>query len=469
MDFDIRFVIPGDFDDGEGRRWTATLISGVSGLTIWTDVESEKLSVSGLAGDSVEIRDTLGGVIDTFEVSVVVEVGDNEYQLTGEWRGAFIPIAVFIGGLDYEWKFEGDDSEDGDTDSDSEDSEDSEDGDTDSLPDSEASFTFGFVIPGRFATGSGRRFTVTLENGSNVVRVYTDNSEEQGSFNGLDVGDWITFRDTLGNEIDTLTITGSSFSGGEYEFTGDWDGHVVPIAVFIGGLEYVLRLNEEVIEVDVDLPLTPPEVDEPGPEPDPVVSVVTLDTDYVHFFLSDEGSHVAWSRWLGLDIYQSMVLEGAALVGGTWLDDESAQWLDDDGKVWTYHHESVIGSRVLVSDGTDTIKEIFWWDIESGVNSDHNWFWESHNLLGKSRKLRKNWKWLAVSGTALGEVLVEFILKRGDVEEVMEKSVTLRGELAPVRVPIERRANELRFKVSGRGDVSISGFGLEYREVSKRY
>ncbi|MDE0323130.1 MAG: hypothetical protein OXN27_04350 [Candidatus Poribacteria bacterium] len=117
---------------------------------------------------------------------------------------------------------------------------------------------------------------------------------------------------------------------------------------------------------------------------------------------------------------------------------------------------------VLVADGTGQLKRLDW---NSTANQEENvaWSWTSQFLDEPGPGLanrRKRYSQFQFTGEAANTMLLQ-IWKDNEVDPAVEKTFESRANLIPVRVPINRIARRLRFKLSGTGRVKIQGIRVE--------
>ena len=113
---------------------------------------------------------------------------------------------------------------------------------------------------------------------------------------------------------------------------------------------------------------------------------------------------------------------------------------------------------VLVADGTGRLKRLDW-NSTANEEADVAWSWTSQFLdepgpgLANRRKRYSQFQW---TGEAENAMTLQ-VWKDNEVDPAVEKTFESRANLIPVRVPINRIARRLRFKLSGRGPVKIQG------------
>lgn len=113
---------------------------------------------------------------------------------------------------------------------------------------------------------------------------------------------------------------------------------------------------------------------------------------------------------------------------------------------------------VLVADGTGQLKRLDW-NSTANEEADVAWSWTSQFLdepgpgLANRRKRYSQFQW---TGEAANTMLLQ-VWKDNESEPAVEKTFESRANLIPVRVPINRIARRLRFKLSGTGRVKIQG------------
>ena len=117
---------------------------------------------------------------------------------------------------------------------------------------------------------------------------------------------------------------------------------------------------------------------------------------------------------------------------------------------------------VLVADGTGRLKRLDW---NSTVNEaeDVAWSWTSQFLDEPGPGLanrRKRYSQFQFTGAADNAMKLQ-VWKDNEGEPVMEKTFSSRENLIPVRVPINRIARRLRFRLSGTGRVKVQGLRVE--------
>lgn len=113
---------------------------------------------------------------------------------------------------------------------------------------------------------------------------------------------------------------------------------------------------------------------------------------------------------------------------------------------------------VLVADGTGQLKRLDW-NSTANEEEDVAWSWTSQFLNEPGPGLanrRKRYSQFQFTGEADNAMMLQ-VWKDNEVEPAVEKTFESRANLIPVRVPINRIARRLRFKLSGRGRVKIQG------------
>lgn len=113
---------------------------------------------------------------------------------------------------------------------------------------------------------------------------------------------------------------------------------------------------------------------------------------------------------------------------------------------------------VLVADGTGRLKRLDW-NSTANEEEDVAWSWTSQFLDEPGRGLanrRKRYSQFQFTGEAANEMRLQ-VWKDNEVNPAVEKTFESRANLIPVRVPINRIARRLRFKLSGTGRVKIQG------------
>lgn len=113
---------------------------------------------------------------------------------------------------------------------------------------------------------------------------------------------------------------------------------------------------------------------------------------------------------------------------------------------------------VLVADGTGRLKRLDW-NSTANEEEDVAWSWTSQFIDEPGRGLanrRKRYSQFQFTGEADNAMMLQ-VWKDNEVDPAVEKTFESRANLIPVRVPINRIARRLRFKVSGTGPVKIQG------------
>lgn len=113
---------------------------------------------------------------------------------------------------------------------------------------------------------------------------------------------------------------------------------------------------------------------------------------------------------------------------------------------------------VLVADGTGQLKRLDW-NSTANEEEDVAWSWTSQFLDEPGRGLanrRKRYSQFQFTSEADNAMMLQ-VWKDNEVDPAVEKIFESRANLIPVRVPINRIARRLRFKLSGRGRVKIQG------------
>ena len=114
---------------------------------------------------------------------------------------------------------------------------------------------------------------------------------------------------------------------------------------------------------------------------------------------------------------------------------------------------------VLVADGTGQLKRLDWNSTANEGETDVAWSWTSQFLDEPGPGLanrRKRYSQFQFTGEADNEMRLQ-VWKDNEVDPAVEKTFKSRANLIPVRVPINRIARRLRFKLSGTGPVKIQG------------
>ena len=117
---------------------------------------------------------------------------------------------------------------------------------------------------------------------------------------------------------------------------------------------------------------------------------------------------------------------------------------------------------VLVADGTGQLKRLDWNSTANEAETDVAWSWTSQFLDEPGPGLtnrRKRYSQFQFTGEADNEMTLQ-VWKDNEVEPAVEKIFESRANLIPVRVPINRIARRLRFKLSGMGRVKIQGMRM---------
>ena len=114
---------------------------------------------------------------------------------------------------------------------------------------------------------------------------------------------------------------------------------------------------------------------------------------------------------------------------------------------------------VLIADGGDSLKQLDW---NNTTNSEAfvGWHWESHPIDAQTNKLKRFSK---IEFTGSAELPMTLSWWTEDNTDVTGFQVfNARSEsLQPVRIPINRRARRLRFRIAGTNQVNIQGIKLE--------
>ena len=116
---------------------------------------------------------------------------------------------------------------------------------------------------------------------------------------------------------------------------------------------------------------------------------------------------------------------------------------------------------VLVADGTGRLKRLDW-NSTANEEADVAWSWTSQFLDEPGPGLanrRKRYSQFQFTGEADNAMRLQ-VWKDNEVAPAVEKTFESRANLIPVRVPINRIARRLRFKLSGMGPVKIQGMRM---------
>ena len=116
---------------------------------------------------------------------------------------------------------------------------------------------------------------------------------------------------------------------------------------------------------------------------------------------------------------------------------------------------------VLVADSTGELKRLDW-NSTANDEADVAWSWESQPLDAAeagAANLRKRFSQFQFTGEADNEITLE-VYRENETAAAMTNTFNARESLIPVRVPINRIARRLRFKIAGTGPVKIQGMRL---------
>jgi len=117
---------------------------------------------------------------------------------------------------------------------------------------------------------------------------------------------------------------------------------------------------------------------------------------------------------------------------------------------------------ILFADGTEHVKRLNWNETANDSDTD-TWYWESHPIdlaeLNAANR-RKRYVRLEFTGGSDNEVTLT-VYKDNDTGGTEMTFETRPDSLNPVRIPINRIARRLRFRVSGTGNVVIHGLQMD--------
>lgn len=116
---------------------------------------------------------------------------------------------------------------------------------------------------------------------------------------------------------------------------------------------------------------------------------------------------------------------------------------------------------VLIADNTGQLKQLHW-NSTANEEEDVAWLYESQPLDAAQKGIanhRKRFSQFQFTGEADNEMTLQ-VSKENETEASAEQTFSARDSLNPVRVPINRIARRLRFKLSGTGPCKIQGMRL---------
>ena len=117
---------------------------------------------------------------------------------------------------------------------------------------------------------------------------------------------------------------------------------------------------------------------------------------------------------------------------------------------------------VLIADGTGQLKQLDW--NSTAINDDTEWTWESHAIDMEEARLAndlKRFSMLQFTGDTENEMTLT-TYKDDEITPLSAITFNSRASsLKPVRVPINRIARRLRFRLEGTGRCKIQGLRLE--------
>ena len=140
---------------------------------------------------------------------------------------------------------------------------------------------------------------------------------------------------------------------------------------------------------------------------------------------------------------------------------EDGYWVRWDLPIYQY---AFIDNRIFFTKATGELQELHYKDADADTTAIE-WSFESHilDLGGKMANQLKRFSMLQLTGDAENPVTVE-VFKDLDIESdtpTTTEVLNARDSLQPVRIPINRMARRLKFRVSGTGAVILQGLKLE--------
>ena len=168
---------------------------------------------------------------------------------------------------------------------------------------------------------------------------------------------------------------------------------------------------------------------------------------------------IVFLSWAGVDMLQGVTIPFDTL---TIVADHDTEWAADFTE-WIFDSDDDTGARrtyIATTDGP-RLSEVEW-HREDTFGTDVSWLLESNDIFpGDTTKMaRKIFNRLVFNADGVGEVDVTFDIDGTEIN----KTVALQSKY-PTRIPIRLRGDNLRFSVSGVGNINIRGLLLEYEPL----
>ena len=141
---------------------------------------------------------------------------------------------------------------------------------------------------------------------------------------------------------------------------------------------------------------------------------------------------------------------------GRWVFTDDGEWVFDEDTPWGFTDPNAQPlQRIFLARDVALVEEYLWYDLDSGIRADNEWFWESNLMRGGSETV-KVYDRLTLAGDGENPIDVDFNLAiKGETVTKEIRAEPFTKNSRKKRIPIKRRANGLTFKISGYGDVLL--------------
>ena len=204
----------------------------------------------------------------------------------------------------------------------------------------------------------------------------------------------------------------------------------------------------------------------PLPNSESLWSVKFDDLTRYTFLLNTERLDApVWTR-LSLFFDQGTAYPLAPL--GRWVFTDDGEWVFDEDTQWGFTDPNVQPlQRIFLARDVALVEEYLWYDRDSGIRADNEWFWES-NLMRGGIETVKVYDRLKLAGYSENAINVDFNLAiKGETVTKEIRAEPFTKSSRKKRIPIKRRGNGLTFKISGYGDVILREVELDSRVVGR--
>lgn len=191
------------------------------------------------------------------------------------------------------------------------------------------------------------------------------------------------------------------------------------------------------------------------PSDDILWCVTFASESHRQFLMRRVGNANAFEGWEDVEVKQAVK---RVLSGEVQISAGGRGWSTSRGG-WSYRGAETENTAVICAlDGLP--REIDWNDTYSIADTD--WKWESHEIYDKTQTLamnRKIYRNIYINGYAQKEIDILFTTDKGSIKRTVDLNID-KGQ--PIRVPIRKYGQYLKFRILGNDVVQLRGFYLEY-------